>query len=100
MLERPEVLLNYRGAYGRLCTLAALGLHAGNSREAVQAAFLGEGENIHLTELRAARYAANEIFAKVREVVDIRDCIKVAREARDAVEQEWNVRLPIISPLP
>jgi len=94
-------VMDFRGAYGRLCSLAAQAMKEQNvSREAVRYALAGEGDYIALGPVRAQRRALNAVAERaVAALLEANEdmtrmqafavCIRLAREARTAVESEW-----------
>jgi hypothetical protein len=96
--QLPHVM-DFRGHYGRLCTLAAQALTQGNaSREAVRVALGGDGDNLALTKVREQRTRCNTqlewaitalgLIGVTKEDALIL-CRDQARLARLAVEGEW-----------
>lgn len=100
----------FRGEYGRLCSLAAHAIRRSNvSRDAVRLAFQGLGVDHRCRVIRAQRRVVNAqllnandalISAGITGRTAAHLLIVVAREARDAVEQEWCISLPIVDPNP
>ena len=97
-VKQLQPVMDFRGAYGRLCTLAAQAMKDGVSREAVRYALAGEGDYIALGPVRQARKMANmrgDIAAValrstgMTPTATTEALIAIAREAREAVESEW-----------
>lgn len=105
-LESPgRELLDLRGAYGRLFTLGAQALEH-HSRDAVRVALMGHGENIHLRPIRLARIEVGHQLDKARHALALRGQIGpdatrllflAMANAREVIEEEWDVRLPVAS---
>lgn len=102
-----EVVTRWRGAYGRLLTVAAEAMREGRaSRDAVRYALGGDGRHVHLEPVRRQRAVCNGMLAAaIGEMVRrygitqqeaIRECTQIAVEIGEAVEAEWDVVLPIV----
>lgn len=95
-----ETVGRWRGAYGRLMVLAAQAMKRdGTSRDAVRYALAGEGDHIRLEAVRRQRAVCNGMLAAaigemswrygIEQGEGIEECVRIAREVREAVEGEW-----------
>lgn len=98
--DTPDELLAFRGAYGRLCTLAAYALkQQGVSKEAVRIALAGDGNSVQLRAIRDQRARCNKAGERAKAVLFDHDgmtekraletLVAMAHEARASVQSEW-----------
>lgn len=100
MDAQREALLIFRGAYGRLCVLSAIALNDGYHRDAVLLASRGKGtsRDRNLKALRRARAIVNLALKNARDHGNEGGAIvEIGRQAKDAVETEWECRIPLVS---
>lgn len=120
--QHPD-LLDFRGAFGRLCTLSARALvELKVPRDLVRMAFTGDGSDLATAPIRRQRVAVDFAIERARYGLVKVGCpsadaskliVDAARCARDAVQGEWGetvgkapherwqrLSLPIVNPNP
>lgn len=98
-MAEPDTLLEFRGVYGRMCVLVASALKKGYAEKLVLEASRGQGKTVGLvyTNLRMQRGRVNDALALCEQAgVSNIDKIHAARQAREAVQQEFELRIPIM----
>lgn len=100
MDQQREALLVFRGCYGRLSVKGAQALTEGYHHAAVALASRGEGKSPDptLKALRRARRIVDVALRNARDHGNERAAIvEAGLQARAAVQEEWQVRLPVHS---
>jgi len=98
---RQRLVLDFRGAYGRMMMLACQAHGRGVSLDLIAEAARGEGDEARIPELPLIRrqwnIATGLLERAVRNGASRHACLAAAREAKRAAEGEWGMEIPIAS---
>lgn len=87
MTPTEDTLDAFMAAFGRHCSLVAEALRRGGDIDRIK----------QRPDVKAARWQVNEALARCggKAALRLPKVVGRAREVKHAVEQEWNVRIPI-----
>lgn len=103
MTERNAAFIDFQSEYGRMCVMVARAINQGHAETRVAAAACGQGTSVLpvYEELRSQR-ARLDLRANrcTRAGVTLTELVKIGTRARDAVEGEWMLSLPVFAGVP